>query len=292
MDTGREWEMNSIAAIIHSLSNSFTKSEKKIADVLLNNLEEAIYYSVTDFAEKAGVGDTSIIRFCRKLGFRGYQDFKIALTQDLTRNQQQAVRTLDNEITLNDSIGDVIRKLMNNYHESLKETLSLLKEDQVVKAVDFIESSNRVIFFGVGVSGLTAMEAKYKFSRIGLNVDAYLDSHMQVMSAALLSKNDTAIAISYSGSTKDTIEALSTAKEAGAKTICITHYAKSPITRYADLILLNGHREDPLQGGALATKIAQLYVLDILYTEYFRRNFQKAGANKEKTSRSITDKLI
>ena len=81
------------------------------------------------------------------------------------------------------------------------------------------------------------------------------------------------------------------ARENGAKTVCITHYAKSPITKYADVVLLSGYNESPLQGGALITKIAQLYVIDVLYTEYFRRNIKAASKNKSRSGSSISDKL-
>ena len=153
-------------------------------------------------------------------------------------------------------------------------------------------NSRRIHFYGVGSSGITALDAKHKFMRIGLEVDSFTDGHMMAMDAALVGTGDTVVGISYSGSAKDTTDALKIAKESGARTICITHYAKSPITQYADIILLIGSRESPLQGGALETKIAQLFVIDILYTEVFRGNKQRAIESRKKTGDAIAEKLF
>jgi len=111
------------------------------------------------------------------------------------------------------------------------------------------------------------------------------------MVASLMGSDEVAVGFSYSGSTKDTVDVMKLAKNAGAKTICITRFAKSPITQYADVVLLVGAKEGPLQGGALSTKMAQLYMIDIIYAEYFRRNSELAKENKEKTSSSISDKM-
>jgi len=112
------------------------------------------------------------------------------------------------------------------------------------------------------------------------------------MKATLLTPKDVAIGISFSGSTKDTVEVLALAKKTGAKTICITHYARSPITKYADIVLLNGSKEDPLQGGAITSKISQLLVLDILYNNIFLKIKDSAIKNKEKTSKAVMGKLF
>jgi DNA-binding MurR/RpiR family transcriptional regulator len=112
------------------------------------------------------------------------------------------------------------------------------------------------------------------------------------MTASLMTDRDVAVIISYSGSTKDTIEVARAVKEAGAKTICITRFVKSPLTAYSDITLLCGANEGPLQGGSLSAKIAQLYLLDVLYFEYFKRTFDISVANKEKTAKAVVEKLL
>ncbi len=284
-------EPGSLFPTINSLSQSFTKSEKKVLDAFLKNPEDLLYSSIIDYAEKAGVGDTTVIRFCRKLGFKGYHSFKMAVAQELSRSSEEILTNFNEEIGPHEDIETIMQKLIKINISALQETAALIKEEQVNMAVKFIESSQRVIFFGSGSSGITALDAKNKFMRVGLYVDAFADGHMQAMAASLLNKEDTAVAISHSGSSKDTVEALKIAKQCNAKTICITHHAASPITKYADVMLLSGYREGPLQGGAMATKIAQLYVIDILYTEFFRKNLKASSANKAKTTEAITEKL-
>lgn len=284
-------EVGSLLPMIDSLMKEFTKSEKKVAELVLKQPQQIIYSSITDLGEIAGVGDTTIIRFCRKLGFKGYQGFKMALAQELSHGNNQFSTALNEEILDTDTTDVVIQKLHNISISALQETVSLLKKDDIVKAVDIIKKSNSVHFYGVGSSGVTALDAMLKFMRIGLNVCCYSDGHMMAMDASLRSKTDTVVGISYSGSTKDTVEALRLAKNAGASTICVTHHARSPITQYADVILLNGSREGPLQGGALATKIAQQFVLDVIYTELFRSNRDVAARNRKKTGEAIEEKL-
>lgn len=284
-------EVGSLLPMIDSLMQEFTKSEKKVADLVSKQPQQIIYSSITDLGEIAGVGDTTIIRFCRKLGFKGYQGFKMALAQELSAGNSQSSTALNEEILDTDPTEVVIQKLQNISVSALQETVSLLKKDDVVRAVEIIKKSNSIHFYGVGTSGVTALDAMLKFMRIGLNVCCYSDGHMMAMDASLRGKMDTVVGISYSGSTKDTVEALRLAKKAGANTICITHHVRSPITQYADVILLNGSREGPLQGGALATKIAQLLVIDIIYTELFRSNRDVAARNRKKTGEAIEEKL-
>jgi DNA-binding MurR/RpiR family transcriptional regulator len=139
---------------------------------------------------------------------------------------------------------------------------------------------------------MTAMEAKNKFMRITNKTECSLDSHLQIMTAALLTEEDVAILISYSGSTKDTIDVAKLAKENGAKIISITRFAKSPLTSYSGITLLCGSNEGPLQGGSLSAKISQLYLLDILYAEYFRRTQKESTLNKESTAKSVIEKML
>lgn len=285
-------EIGSLLPMINSLNQNFTKSEKKVAYIVTQNPKQVMYSSITDLAEIAGVGDTTIIRFCRKLGFKGYQNFKMALAQEISSNNNASGVVLNEEILDDDTTEEVIQKLYAINSHAMQETLSLLKQEQVLQAIKIIEKSKKVHFYGIGASGVTALDAKYKFMRIGLNVDSFTDGHIMAMDASLMGKEDTVIGISYSGSTKDTLDALKIAQQAGANTICITHHTKSPITQYADIILLTGSREGPLQGGAVTTKIAQLFVIDILYTEVFRANKQIAGESKKKTGDAIAEKLF
>ncbi|MBO1910656.1 MurR/RpiR family transcriptional regulator, partial [Microvirga sp. 3-52] len=244
-----------ILALIHSKYNNFTNTEKKVADYILQNTSNVIYMSITDLAEACGVGESSVFRFCKTLKLRGYQEFKIALAHNTTLGNEMP--QLSSQVTMDDTVDELSSKILATNINSLTETHNLINIKDVEKAVDFIIKAERVHFFGVGSSLMTALEAKNKFMRITNKTECSIDSHLQIMSASLMTEAEVAVLISYSGSTKDTIEVAKIAKERGAKIIAITRFSKSPLTSFADITLLCGANEGPLQGGSLTAKISQ-----------------------------------
>jgi len=269
---------------------SFTKAEKKVADLILSDPKKVMYMSIIDLACTCGVGDTTVFRFCKDLNLKGYQDFRIALAQSVT-NDESGTNTGDADISPDDSVSNLTKKILQFNIAALNETYELIDAERVEKAVGWLISARRVLFFGVGTSLLTAMDAKNLFMRIMPRVEVAIDSHMQAMSAALMGPEDVAVVISYSGSTKDTYNAAEIAKKSGAGIIVITRFEKSPLTKLADIVLLCGANEGPLQGGALSSKMAQLYVLNVLYFETFRRTMKDSKRNQEITADAVSDKL-
>lgn len=270
--------------------NSFTNTEKKLADYILKNKTQVMYMSITDLADKAKVAESSVFRFCKSMKFTGYQEFKIAIAQSL--NSDNSEHHIDTEILTNDTMSAMAEKVKQTNISALDETYNLLNYNDVSLAVDAIINAEKVRFFGVGSSLITAMEGQNKFLRIMNKAECSIDSHLQAMSATLMTDKEVAIVISYSGQTKDSIDVAKRAKEAGALVISITRFVKSPLTHFSDITLICGAHEGPLQGGSLSAKVSQLYLLDVLYFEYFRRTFEVSKANKEKTARAVADKLV
>ncbi len=283
---------NDILLKIANSTKSLTKAERKVADFVLQSPHDVMYMSITDLAEHCGVGDTSVFRFCKTLKISGYQDFKMMLAQSLSSNETSSTMTLSDEIDITDSTEEVCRKLINIDIAALNQTLDMINIEDIHTAIDMMADAKLIYFFGVGASSVMALEARYKFARILPNVMSTQDVHMQAMSSSLLTENDLVIAFSYSGSTKDVIDILKRAKQNHAKTICVTRFAESPLTAFADIVLLCGANEGPFQGGALSAKVAQLYLLDILYTEYFKKNYVISNRNKKRTTQSIANKLL
>jgi len=279
-----------IFSLIHSRYNSFTNTEKKVADYILENIKDVIYMSITDLADARNVGESSVFRFCKTMDLKGYQEFKIVLAHSISLDDETP--QLSSIITMQDTIGELASKALSSNVSALTETYNLMTESDIADAVESMIQADRIHFFGVGSSLMTAMEAKNKFMRITNKTECAIDSHLQVMSAALMTARDVAVLISYSGSTKDTIEVAKIAKESGAKIISITRFAKSPLTSFSDITLLCGANEGPLQGGSLSAKIAQLYLLDILYFEYFKRTKKEAVPNKERTAKAVIEKML
>jgi DNA-binding MurR/RpiR family transcriptional regulator len=283
---------NDILLNISTIMESLTKAERKVADFVLQFPHDVLYMSITDLAEHCGVGDTTVFRFCKTLKINGYQDFKMMLAQSLSSKETIGAMTLSDEINITDSTDEVCQKLLNTNITALKQTLDMIRFQDIETAVNMIANAKLIYFFVAGASSVMALEAYYKFARILPNVISTQDIHMQAMASSLLSETDLAIAFSYSGSTKDVIDILKRAKQNHAKTICITRFAESPLTAYADIVLLCGANEGSFQGGALSAKVAQLYLLDILYTEYFKKNYIVSDQNKKLTTQSIASKLL
>lgn len=283
-------EIGRILPMIVSLDYDFTKSEKKVAKYILENTSEVIYLTIIELAEKVVVGEATIIRFCRKLGFKGFQDFKMILAQEFSLNNQ-GEKIVSDTVKLSDDLTTMSKKIVNGIELAMEETLILVDYKILEEAVKEMEKAKRIYFFGVGYSGLACLEAKYKYMALGLKVEAYTDNHFMAMVAATLDENDLVVGISHSGRTLETLKAMEIAKKSGAKTIAITHYAKSPITGFADYTLLNGSKEGLLQGGAMNTKISQLLVLEFIYTKFLMNNEDRAIELKKKEREAISTSI-
>ena len=181
--------------------------------------------------------------------------------------------------------------IAKNTKAVIDESLEMVDEELLNSCIEAIDQTNRLHFYGVGTSGLTALDAKNRLLRIGKHSDALVDPHIQAMDAATLGKGDVVVGISVSGSTKDTLDSLEIAKKNGATIIAITYYARSPITQLADYVLLSGGKESPLEGGSLAAKISQLFIIDLLCTGLALHDKENSLQMKEKTARSVINKI-
>lgn len=275
---------------IRSAYNQFTKAEKKVADYILENPKKVLFMSISDLAGACDVGDTSVFRFCKTMNVKGYQEFKMMLSLSMRASESPLTDTEDTTITLEDNISELAKKVLSENVSAIQETYSLIDVKQMTAAMDALSSAKRIVFFGVGTSMLTAMKAMNKFLRIEPKVICNMDANMQLITASTLTDQDVSLIFSYSGSTKDTVEIARSAKAAGAKTIVITRFTKSPLTEFADIILLCGANEGTLQNGSTSAEISQLFLVDVMYSEYFRRHYKRCKPNWDKTAHSIADK--
>ena len=275
---------------IRSSYNQFTKAERRVADFILQNPNKVLFMSISDLAETCNVGDTSVFRFCKTMNVKGYQEFKMTLSLSMRENQKEGNIADNEEISLGDSISELANKVLKETISSIQESFSLLDINEVTRAVDALSKAKRILFFGVGASMLTAMKAMNKFHRIEPKVYCSEMVSQQLMSAATMEKGDAAVIFSYSGATKDIVEIAKQAKESGASIISITRFQKSALTEYTDILLLCGANVGSLQQGSTSAEIAQLFLVDIMYTEYYRRHFEKCSQVLERTSRVISDR--
>ena len=279
---------NNILYEIKISYGQFTKAEKKVADFVMAFPEKVLFMSITDVADECGVAEASVYRFCRTMKAKGYQEFKMNLSFCLSEGELQDPHAKDVQITKESPVADHI---LAAHISALNATHKLVEQSQIDRVVGLLHEAERIAFFGIGHSLLTAREANNRFLRITPKTSCIEDSHMQAMSASMMGKGDVMIILSYSGATKDTVYVAGIAKEAGAKIVAITRFRKSPLAAYADEILLCGADEDPLDGGSLGVKISQLYLVDLLFQEYFHQYRDEANENLKKTSKAVVEKL-
>ncbi|MDD7267075.1 MAG: MurR/RpiR family transcriptional regulator [Lachnospiraceae bacterium] len=270
---------------IQTAYHRLTKTEKKVADYVLAHPSEVLYMSITELADVCEVGETSVYRFCRTLQLQGYQEFKMKLSLGMDEADMEEVTETAEENSLLTEVRDV-------HINAITQSSLLLQAEAVEAMIDEMERARRVIFVGVGDSQLTAKEARNKFLRVTRHVTCFSDPHMQAMAASLTGPEDLVIFISFSGATKDNIYVAKEAKRAGARIGCITHFKKSPLTNYADVTLLSGGEDTPLENGSLAVKIGQLYVIDVLFRAYYQRNYRQCRENSKKTTGAVVEKLF
>jgi RpiR family carbohydrate utilization transcriptional regulator len=245
---------------IKSAMDSFKPSERMIAEFVLKGPERVVQMSISELARDVDVGESTVMRFCRALDYKGYQEFKLRLAQDLV----EPVAYIHENISFDDSAGKLAQKIFQTNLQAVQDTMKALDPGMVEVAAKTLTRARRIDIYGAGYSFFTALDAKLKLTRVGLLADAYGDGHLQLMAAASLTARDVAIGISHSGSTKDAVDALSAARKSGAATIAITNFSPSPLTKMADVVLLTASHETPMGGEVLTSRIAQLCVIDVL----------------------------
>ena len=275
-------------AKIRSYYARLSAKEKKVADYILQNPEKIIHITINELAEDLHVADATVFRFCKRIGFKGYQAMKIALASEIMEPIQQ----IHEEITDQDDEKTITKKIFQSNIQTLENTLHLLNENSLHQAVSILLQAAKVEFYGVGGSMVIAMDAYHKFIRTGIKAFSFVDSHFQLMSASQLSEGDVAIVISHSGTNKDTINILKTAKKNGAKTIGITGYPKSFIGQNVDVALFTSSEETDYRSEALSSRIGQLSIIDALYVNIMVLNKYNANAALDKIRDSISETRI
>ena len=272
-------------AIIKSCYPSLSKTEKKVADYILKERGKIIYQTLLEISQNIEVGEATIIRFVRKIGFSGFQDLKFEIAKENNNDIDSNGNSVDNNY---DSYVD---ENAERIAQTIINTKSTLDKDNLKLAVKMTTEAKRVFFYGVGASGFTANEAQDRFMRLGVIGNSVIDPHFQSMYSSISNSQDVIIVFSISGYTKDIIEALKIAKQENTKIIAITSYILSPVAQLADCVLLTSAKENPLEGGSFTGKISQLYIIDLLCSEYLMQNKKSASLQKQKTAEAVVSKV-
>jgi DNA-binding MurR/RpiR family transcriptional regulator len=260
-------------------------AEQRVAEAVLADPAGVSESSITAVARQCQTSETTVLRFCRAIGLAGYPELRIALARaaQWEETDQSHGAPTTGQISATDSLRDVVDKITHADARAIEDTAAALNLTVLEAAVDAMVKAGRVDIYGAGASALVGHDLHQKLHRIGMVSFAWADPHLSLTSAAVLSAGDVAVAISHTGTTIDTIDALATARNRGATTIAITNFNGSPISAEADHLLLTAARETTFRSGAMSSRIAQLALVDCLFAGVAQRSYDKAIEALEST---------
>lgn len=275
---------------IREMRDSLTPVERMVGDYILENTEEIPHLSIKELALGSKTSDASVLRFCKTMGYSGYRNFIVSISAALgSRDEETKVQYTD--IRPGDELSTIIANISHNNRKSIDDTMSVIDRGEIEKAVNILRQSKRIVFFGVGASGLICMDGEQKFSRINKICHAYRDGHSQLTAATLLGEDDVAIFISNSGSTIEILDALEIAQKNKATCIAITKYHKSALAERADIVLSISTPELTIRSGAMGSRIAMLTVIDILFAGVASAEYDSVKKYLTMTHNIVTKKL-
>ena len=237
------------------------KSEAKVADFVLAHANDVINMRIVDLAAQSEVIDPTVIRFCRALGFDGFQSFKLQLAQQIGMGSVYTQFAVDDS----DTVNDLCNKVFDTTVGTLRTVRDELDPDILEQAINTISNARRVEFYGFGASGPVAADAQHKFFRLQLSTTALMDPHIQHMSAISLGEEDVVVAISQSGQTRALLQSVNLAMEAGATVIGLAPQ-NTPLSEICSIPIHVTMEEDMQAFTPISSRIAHLVVIDVLAT--------------------------
>ncbi|MEX2460436.1 MAG: MurR/RpiR family transcriptional regulator [Paenibacillaceae bacterium] len=264
--------MSNIIQAIADKHSQLHSKEQVLAQYIMDHSLQVITMGIADLSLASTASTATISRFCKAFHFKGYTDFKVKLATELAgQTQSQSYQ----DIVAGNSLHSIIGAMEANHLRSITDTTRMLDVKELQRALDAFREANRVDLYGVATSGIVAQDFSQKLVRIGIHANANTDPHLQITTASTLQPKDVAFAISYSGETVETISALQAAKERGATTISLTKYGTNTLSKQADIKLFTSTLEAGIRRGDMASRIAQLHVIDILFTALLSSNFSQ-----------------
>jgi RpiR family carbohydrate utilization transcriptional regulator len=245
--------------------SNLRKSEKIIADYLQLHAQERLDLSITELAKRLKVSETTVSRFCKVIGLRGYQDLKLSMAASLSTVEE--FKNIPPTIHEGDSTPEIGRKLSDSLSGSIAKTQQSLNVEDMNNAIDAIARASQIYLYGIGGSAVIAQATHHLFTKAGLNCVIYTDGYMQTVSASMIKPKMVALGVSNTGITKHVVDALRIAGRNGAMTIAITSDCQSALARVSKICLATPveYMDTPLYGGAIDAKVCQLYLVDLLY---------------------------
>lgn len=265
---------------------SLSKKELETAEYMASHQEQLIYFSITELAERAGSSEATVTRVCGKLGYRGFQALKVGVARELTTPQEK----IHENLQVDSPAEAIIEKIFSSAIQTLIMTQKSIDAKAVAAGIEALCRARRIVIIGNGNSASIALDAQHKFLRVNLNAHAYTDDHMQMIAVSSMTAEDVLLAISYSGSSRNVVEAARQAREQGATVITLTSGGISPVSKLANIRLHTYSQETRYRTYAISSRMAELTIIDTIYTGVALRMGDKAIANFEALERALVVK--
>ncbi len=269
---------------IRACLDQLTETDRRLASYLLDHSREAIHMSAKELSAQCDTSPAAVVRLSQKLGFKGFTALKLELAKESGQEEPDVFRSA---IRDNDDMETIVRKAEQIHLRNTSLTYQMVNVSVLSQAVEEICAGRRIHLFGVGASGLLAMDFLYKSSRIGIPAFYHADVHTNLATAALLGPEDIVIAISYSGETLDTVLAAEATRERGSKIIAITQANRNTLSRLADYPLYIPGEEPELRVGAMTSRTSGLLILDLLFLGIAKHNPEQTQESLRQTRELI-----
>ncbi|MGN0153335.1 MAG: MurR/RpiR family transcriptional regulator [Lachnospiraceae bacterium] len=263
------------------------KSEQRAATYILEHRDEIERISLEQLAKKADVSQPTVLRMLKAAGYNGFKEAKFALVEE--RLQQEGSETYDilgMELDKSNQIEDVPGKIIRNTIKLLEDSLLAISAKELKKAVRAIEKAEKVCIFSVENSNTIAVDLLTKLLYLGIDCEFNEDYYLQSIRAGHMNEGDVAIGISYTGTSRNTVDVLKQAKKSGAVTIAITNFMNTPLTKYADIVILTSNKQF-LYGNDIFSRTIHLAVVDMLYMGLIIENYDKYEARLKESGNMI-----
>lgn len=272
---------------------SLSPTARRIADVVAEDPGRVASGTISDLAGRCSTSETTVVRFCRALGFGGYSDFRVALAMTVGQaGARYGGAQIGPDITPSDKASDVIAKIASADARAIEDTGAQLDPAVLDRVAARVAAARQVDLYGVGASAIVAMDLQQKLHRVGHTVFAFADPNVAMVSASLRRPGDVAIAISHTGASVDTVACLREAQSRGATTVAVTNFPRSPVTKFADLVLTTAARETTYRSGAMSSRIAALTVVDCLFVAVAQKQRKKVTEALERTRASAVARHV
>ncbi|NBK20890.1 MAG: MurR/RpiR family transcriptional regulator [Spirochaetia bacterium] len=280
--------MEEVSAIytIQSKYESLSVKEKKIADFILKHPKESVNPSIEELAEMIGISESTMVRFARKLGYAGYQRFRIALARETIPSNEQVF-----EIGVSDQ-EDPIDTVFKNAQDTLSETYKRISRDALHQVGKQFSEARNIYLVGLGGSNIIALDAYHKLIRTGLNCNYATDYHMQLMLASQSSEEDIALIISHTGSGYDTLAIAEEFRNNRCPLAVLTSNSRSPLAKMAQHLLHVSTSSRQMVAESFSARIVSLTVIDILYVEVLEQMKNQGVENLNKMRNVIAKRRI